>query len=362
MMRIALLLMLLLTVVTPAAAAPADITLPSGFSIAVFASGLGKVRLLAVHPTTGVLYASQMNRDRIVALPDTNKDGVADKVVQFAAGIVQAHGLVWHGDDLYVAGNAVVMRFSDKNHDMKADGAGTKIADLPSGGGHFTRTIRVGPDNKLYVSIGSTCNVCVESHKERASIIQMNLDGSGRTLYASGLRNAVGITFDSAGKLWAVNNGRDWLGNELPPEALYQVTSGGFYGWPYAYGNKVPDPDFGDTCKDCVARTIAPAWEFPAHTAPLGLNFYTGDKWGADFKGDLFVGCHGSWNSTYKKGYNVMRVEFENGRPVRAAEFISGFLRGKNDVWARPVDIITGGDGQMYLTDDMGGRVFRIKR
>jgi len=347
----------------PTVAAPQDdLTIPAGFTVSYFATDLGKVRLMAVHPTTGVLFASVTNQDRIIALPDANKDGKADKKVVFADGIKQAHGLVWRGDDLYVAGTDRVVRLRDANHDLKPDGAAQQIADLPGGGGHFTRTVRIGPDDKLYVSIGSSCNVCVERNKERAAIIRMNLDGSGRTLHATGLRNAVGITFDTAGNLWATNNGRDWLGNELPPECLYKVTQGGFYGWPYAYGNRVADPDFGASCRECVAKTIPPAWEFPAHTAPLGLNFYSGTRWPAEFQGDLFIAFHGSWNSSYKKGYNVWRVDFQGGKPVRATEFLKGFLRGRSDVWARPVDIITGADGQMYLTDDFGGRIFRIAR
>jgi len=348
----------------PVAAEPATgVTVPPGFSVDVFASGLGKVRLMAVHPTTGVLYASIIDRDAVVALPDKDKDGVPDRVVQVVSNIKQAHGLAFHAGWLYVAGTDRVVRFRDDDHDLKPDAAPEKIADLPGGGGHFSRTITCTPDGStLLVSIGSTCNVCLEDNPERASIIAMTPEGKQRRLYATGLRNAVGITFDSRGRLWATNNGRDWLGNELPPECLYQVVDGGFYGWPYAYGNRVPDPEFGNIAPDKVAATIPPAWEFSAHTAPLGLGFYTGTAWPAEYQGDLFIAFHGSWNSSYKKGYEVMRLDFEKGVPKKAEVFLSGFLQSKDRVWGRPVDCITGADGQLYVSDDFGGRIFRVRR
>ena len=360
-MRRLLLVLLTLLIARPLAAAPQDaLVLPHGFSASVFASGLGKVRLLAVHPKTGVLFASVTDADEVIALPDANHDGKADRVVVFASGIPKAHGLTWHDGFLYVAGTDRVVRVRDDNNDLVADAKAQTVGKLPSGGGHFTRTIRFGPDGTAFISIGSSCNVCLEENSERATIIAISADGKSRRIYASGLRNAVGITFDASGRLWATCNGRDLLGNELPPEPLYQVVDGGFYGWPYAYGNGIADPTFGATRPDLVAKTLPPAWEFSAHIAPLGLNFYTGDKWPKEYQGDLFIAFHGSWNSTYKKGYKVMRVHFANGQPVSASDFVTGFLQPDEKVWGRPVDIITGSDGQMYLTDDFGGRVFRV--
>lgn len=356
------LLLLTLLVAGPAQAqTTASVIVPQGFTANVFASGLGKVRLMAVHPETGVLYASITDRGTVVALPDTDGDGVADRVVTVVSGITRAHGLAFHAGWLYVAGTGEIVRFKDDNKDFRPDTPPERIATLPPGGGHFTRTIRFTPDGtRLLVSIGSTCNVCEEDNPERAAIISMTPEGKDRQLFATGLRNAVGITFDSRGKLWAVNNGRDWLGDELPPECLYQVVEGGFYGWPYAYGNRVPDPEFGPNNREKVAASLPPAWEFPAHTAPLGLNFYTGTRWPAEYRGDLFIGFHGSWNSSYKKGYKVMRVRFDKGQPVRAEDFVTGFLQSRERVWGRPVDVITGSDGQMYVTDDLGGRIFRV--
>lgn len=363
-LALAALLLCLSTSGTAAFAEPATgAKVPRGFAVDVFASGLGKVRLMAVHPTSGVLYASITDRDAVVALPDANKDGTPDKVVQVVTGIKQAHGLAFHEGWLYVAGTDRVVRVKDANNDLKADGKPELIANIPPGGGHFTRTIAFTPDGStLLVSIGSTCNVCIEDDPERASIIAMTPEGKNRRLYATGLRNAVGIRFDSQGRLWAANNGRDWLGNELPPECLYEVKDGGFYGWPYAYGNKVPDPEFGAIDPAKVEATIPPIWEFSAHTAPLSLGFYTGTSFPANYHGDLFVALHGSWNSSYKKGYEVIRLDFEKGVPVKAEKFLWGFLEAKDKVWGRPVDCITGADGHLYVTDDFGGRIFRIRK
>jgi glucose/arabinose dehydrogenase len=233
------------------------------------------------------------------------------------------------------------------------------IPDLPSGG-HYTRTIGFGPDGKLYLSIGSSCNVCDERDERRAAIMQYNADGSGGRVYAQGLRNAVGFVWrPGSDELWATNNGRDGLGDDIPPETINLVRDGDDFGWPYCHNGQIRDQQFGrlGSC-DNVTR---PAFELQAHSAPLGLAFYSGSAFPADYDGDLFVAFHGSWNRTTPTGYKVIRARFVSGQQTGTAEdFISGWLGAGGNYWGRPVDVTIGPDGSLYISDDYLGVVYRV--
>ncbi|MFN8540652.1 MAG: sorbosone dehydrogenase family protein [Thermomicrobiales bacterium] len=336
------------------------LTLPSGFQIAVFAAGMSKTRFLAWSPE-GDLVASDMasSDGKVYILPDRNHDGTADDRVIFARGLENPHGLAFHDGFLYIAEEERVIRLPWRGGQPAASSSEVVIPNLP-GGGHYTRTIGFGPDGKLYLSIGSSCNVCDEQDDRRAAIVQYNADGSGGRVYAKGLRNAVGFVWrPGSDELWATNNGRDGLGDDIPPETINLVRDGNDFGWPYCHNGRIKDKEFGrlGSC-DKVTR---PAFEMQAHSAPLGLTFYSGSAFPADYNGDLFVAFHGSWNRTTPTGYKVIRARFANGQPTgKTEDFITGWLGASGNAWGRPVDVSVGPDGNLYITDDALGIVYRV--
>ena len=350
----------LLAACAPAAWAPAEegaIQLPPGFRMDTFASDLGAPRFMAVSPS-GDLFVSVPSRGQIVALPDRDGRGKVERAIIFADGLNRPHGLAFFRGFLYVAETGAVVRFPYRPGDLTGGKLEVVVRDLPSGGGHWTRTITFGSDGKMYVSVGSSCNLCEERDPRRAAILQFEPDGSGGRLFARGIRNAVGITFHpGTGELWATDNGRDWLGDDFPPDTILVVKEGAHYGWPYCNGRRVPDPDLGrpDFCK----TTALPAVEIQAHSAPLGLTFYTGGMFPAEYRGDLFVGLHGSWNRSVPTGYKVIRIPMRGGTPGVPEDFATGWLQG-SQAWGRPVDVITGKDGALYVSDDRAGTIYRI--
>ena len=359
----------------PGEAAAASEALPLGFTLTVFAEDVGGARLMAFGPDTRpqaggqapdegappVLYVSSTRSGRVLALPDRNRDGRADEVVTFAKSLRRPHGLAWRQGWLYVGETHRVIRLRDTNGDLRADEQEVVVADLPAGGQHFTRTVGFGPDGGLYVSVGSSCNVCQEDDPRRAAILRYQADGSPdapTTIYARGLRNSVGFTWHpETGEMWAANNGRDWLGDDLPPEELNLIRAGKDYGWPYCYGNRLPDPELGSPAR--CAQTEPATFEMQAHSAPLGLGFYTGEMFPEDYRGDLFIAFHGSWNRSTPTGYKVVRVRFRDNRPVAIEDFVDVWFRGGR-ARHRPVDVKTGPEGALYISDDRGGTIFRV--
>ena len=320
--------------------------LPVGFHIAIFAQIPG-VRFGTGAPD-GRLVVSQMREGRVLAL---DSDGHATPL---ASGLRLPHGVAYHNGVLYVAETARVVRAPRPGEVL------TVVPVLPSGGGHFTRTLGFGPDQWMYVSVGSSCNACIEQDPRRAAILRFNPDGSHGEIFATGLRNTVGFAWDpGTGALWAVVNGRDWLGDDLPPDILVKVVRGGFYGWPYCYGNRILDPELGrpDRCR----QMLLPALEMQAHSAPLGMTFSRGTSFPSRYQGGAFVAFHGSWNRSVPTGYKLVYVPFANGAPAGPAEdFATGWLQSDGTAWGRPVDPIVGSDGRVYLTDDLSGAIYRI--
>jgi glucose/arabinose dehydrogenase len=336
------------------------LTVPRGFSVDVFADGLRGVRLMAVDPA-GTLLVSDPGGGRVLALPDKNADSRADAAVTVVDGLDQPHGLAFTDGALVVAETGRVLRFGYDPAGMKATGRTVVVPDLPRGGRHWTRTVAIGPDGRLYVSVGSSCNVCREKDKRRAAIVRYNGDGSGETLFASGLRNAVGLAFQpGAGALWATVNERDWRGDDAPSEYVTEVREGAFYGWPDCMavdGKLTPDTRF-DRRARCDGVT-PPSREIQAHSAPIGIAFYTGSQFPAEYRGSAFVAYRGSWNRTVPTGYKVVVVRFREGRPVGVEDFVTGWLEGAAS-WGRPVDVIVGRDGALYVSDQGAGRIYRI--
>ncbi len=353
---------------TPPAAAPpvapmGDLQVPAGFKISVFAEGLSSARLMTVAPD-GTLFVARMgkadNGGEVVALRDLNKDGKADKTEIIASGLNRAHSVAFHKGYLYIATMPAVMRV--KYESGKA-GAPEKFVDLPvSTTSHYSRSIVWGKDNRLYVSIGSSCNVCEEADDRRTAIMVYNEDGSGAKHYAKGLRNAIGIDFDTKGMLWSTDMGQDKLGEEMPPDEINRIESGKNYGFPYFVGNNIPNAGL-ENPKGMLKALDAtpPAFEFPAHSSPIDLKFYTGKKFPAAYRGSMLVTIHGS-SATGRKskiGYKVVRIIMKDGKAVGSEDFVTGWL--KNEQFSgRPAGLATGADGALYISDDNKGFIYRV--
>ena len=337
----------------------AAIDAPEGFTVDVFAGGLSGPRFIAFGPD-GILYAAERGAGRVVALPDEDEDGRADAVRAFAVDLDRPHSLVYHEGAWYVGVPWGVVRLVDKDGDGTAEARATLVDDLPTSGSHSTRTVLFLPDGRMVVSVGSSCNVCVEEDPRRAAVVVYDAGGGNEQLFATGLRNAVGLALHpDTGALWATNNGRDLMGDDLPPETVYVLHEGGDYGWPFCHAGDLPDPDLGGpgACDDAEP----PLLTFQAHMAPLGLAFYTGEVFPAAYRGDLFIATHGSWNRSAPVGFNIMRVPLDGSTPAGPAEvFADGWLTDTGRVSGRPVGLAVGPDGALYVSDDRGGFIYRI--
>ena len=353
-------LLALIALAPRAAAEEPKITVPPGFRVGVFARNLGVPRFMAVDPA-GTLLVSVPSQGRVVALPDRDGDGRSDAEVTVVDGLDRPHGLAFRNGNLYVAETGRVLRFHYDAQSMKATQPTVLVPNLPAGGVHWTRTIAFGPDGSLYVSAGSSCNVCREQDPRRAAITRYEADGSGERVYASGIRNAVGIAFQpTTGALWATINERDWRGDDRPPDYITEIKEGGFYGWPDCMvvgGTAVPDDRFtrGGRCTTVTVPTL----EIQAHSAPIGLTFYTGKQFPSEYRGSLFVAYQGSWNRSVPTGYKVVRVAFRDGRVAGVEDFATGWLEGSR-ASGKLVDIIVGSDGALYLSVQGLGLIYRI--
>lgn len=345
-------------------AEPRTLNLPAGFTASVFAAGLNNPRFMAIGPG-GTIFVTGMAGGQIYALPDPNSDGIADEVQVWAEGLRQPNGLAFHEGFLYVGETHQVVRFQVGPDGARQGGPEPVIPELPTGGGHWTRTVGFDADGRLFVAVSSSCNVCEESDERRAAISIYNADGSGGRVFMRGLRNAVGFVWrPGTSELWATNNGRDMLGDDVPFETVYRVRAGGNAGWPNCYpapGGLLPDPQFGQP--DICQTADPPAVTIQAHSAPLGLRFYDGSSFPEAVRGDLFVALHGSWNRSEPVGYKVIRIPFDGDSPAEAEDFVTGWMGREGDrssMWGRPVDVLVAPDGALLVSDDHSGAIYRI--
>ena len=313
-------------------------------------------------PSRSGLYTGDRSGGTIFALPDRDRDGVADEVTPVIAGLGNLpHGLAFHDGYLYVAEEDRVSRYL-----YLGDGdVGPRemiVEDLTAGAGHPSRTIAFGGPNKMYVSIGSSCNLCEESDRRRAAIMEYSPDGTGGRVFAKGIRNAVGFVFHPVtGEIWATENGRDSLGDDVPPDEINIIREGQDYGWPFCFGKRVPDPAFNDSAR--CATTAESLHDMQAHSAPLGLRFIDSPLFPEEWQGDLLVAYHGSWNRSESTGYKIVRMTVDGSKIVAEEDFIYGWLLGSGSSAGRPVDLIFGPeDGALYISDDKAGVVYRVTR
>ena len=333
-----------------ASAESPHLSVPPGVRIEVFAAGLSAPRALAVDPA-GALLISLPGEGRVVAaLSRTTVVGQLDR----------PHGLAFWGGHLYVAETGRVLRYRYDPATLTARDPVVIVPHLPAGAHHWTRSIAFDARGHLFVAIGSSCDVCREPDGRRAAIVRYDADGSRGAIFATGLRNPVGLTFHpTTGQLWTTVNERDWRKGGAPPDFVTEVREGAAYGWPhcYAVGRQfLIDPELPGG--DCRNLTL-PSLELPPHSAPLGHAFYTAAALPSRFRGSLFVALHGSRTERPEAGYKVVRVVFEGGVAVRVEDFITGWRVGDR-IWGRPVDVVTGADGALYISDDHGGRIYRV--
>lgn len=345
------------------------LVLPQGFSISVFAKDLAGARVMAFD-REGNLWVSQTGKGVITMLEI--RDGKVVRQRDILTGLRRPHGLAFDADPsqgsiLYFAEEDKISRVAVGSADGTI-GKPEKIADLPSGGGHFTRSIGFGPDKRLYVSIGSSCNVCREEDPRRAAIYSLSKDGSDFKLFAKGLRNSVFfIWHPDTKKMWATEMGRDLLGDDTPPDEINIIKEGANHGWPICYGKNIHDADFDKNTyirNPCMEPFETPSFiDIPAHSAPLGLAFIPRDLvWPEEYQGDLLVAYHGSWNRSTPTGYKIVRMTFnERGEYEGVEDFITGWLgASKDDALGRPVDLVMGRDKALYVSDDKAGVIYKV--
>ena len=343
----------------------AQLKAPAGFHIVVFADEIDGARMLMFTPG-GVLMVSESGEGKVVALPDPNHAGKAQRTVTVLSGLNEPHGLAFYEGKLYVAENDKLRRYDWNEANLRASNP-KLITDLPKGGAHSTRSI-LFHGGKIYVSTGSSCNVCIEKDPRRAAVMEFNPDGSGQKIFVKDVRNAVGLAVNpKTDTVWVTVNGRDNLGDDLPPETIYDLgKDGGDIGWPYCYGDRVPDSNFTRPEDNRCSSVLEPKVQMQAHSAPLGLAFYEGSQFPAEYQNNIFVAFHGSWNRSVPTGYKIIRVKLDDkGQPQGGAEdFITGWLapgETKRGRWmGRPVGIAFGNDGAMYLSDDAANAIYQI--
>ena len=335
--------------------------LPTGFSIAIYADHVPNARSLAI-AENGVVFIGTGVEGKVYAVHDGNNDGVAEQHYLLAENLNMPNGVAYRDGSLYVAAISRILRYDDiLKHLSKPPQAAVVYDKFPAVKHHGWKYLRFGPDGKLYTAVGAPCNICESPEAIYASLVRLNPDGSDFEILANGIRNTVGFDWQpGTNTLFFNDNGRDNLGDDVPPDELNQwTTKGEHFGYPYCHAGDIPDPELaGD--KKC-SEFKAPVWQYKAHIAPLGMRFYQGQQFPASFQNQLLVAQHGSWNRSEPQGYRVVMVKFDKaGKPIAEEDFITGWLNKAGEVLGRPVDILTMPDGSVLISDDKLGVVYRV--
>jgi len=334
---------------------------PEGFSVGLYAGNLANIRFLKF-TSAGDLLVTRPRRGEVLLLErDADGDGQLDGSRVLLSGLTRPHGLdLWEGW-LYIAESNAIgrVRFNEEKGELEGDYQRI-VEGLSNNGNHWSKTVRIGPDGWMYVSAGSTCNVCEEDDPQRAAITRYRPDGSGGQVYATGLRNSVGMDWAPWDQqFYATDNGRDLMGDDSPLCELNAIVEGGFYGWPTINGYGQLDPDYGEGQEAMLATAISPVFGFKAHNAPLGISFPRAAKLPAGYEKVALVALHGSWNRSERDGYKVVSLHWQDDGSIVEKDFLTGFLAG-DDVIGRPVDVAVGPDGAIYVTDDYAGAIYRV--
>ena len=333
-----------------------SITLPPGFTIELVAR-VDNARQMVLGPK-GTLFVGSMQAGKVYAV--RWRSGAPPEVLTVASGLALPVGVAFHNGALYVSAVDRVLRFDDVENHLGDPPKPVVVTDrLPKDRHHGWKFIAFGPDGKLYVPVGAPCNICEPDADRYATIMRMNADGSGLETFARGIRNTVGFDWDPRTReLWFTDNGRDWLGDDSPPDELNHAQKAGLhFGFPYCHGGTISDPEFGRR-RPCGDFT-PPAQNLGPHVAALGMRFYTGTQFPAPYRNQIFIAEHGSWNRSTKIGYRVSLVRLENGQAIGYEPFAAGWLQG-TDVWGRPADVLVMPDGSLLVSDDFAGAIYRI--
>jgi glucose/arabinose dehydrogenase len=338
----------------------ASLKVPAGFTVEVIAR-VPNARAMTMG-AAGTLFVGSASAGKVYALtlPPPGVKGEAVTHV-IASGLREPAGVAFREGALYVSAVSRILRFDDIERRLADPPPPVIVSDrFPTDGHHGRKFIAFGPDGKLYVPVGAPCNICEPDPDRYANIMRMNRDGSGLEVYARGLRNSVGFDWDPrTGELWFTSNGRDWLGDDSPPDTLNHAPGAGLhFGFPYCHGGTLPDPEFG-TKRPCSAFR-PPAQNLGPHVAALGMRFYTGTQFPAAYRNRIFIAEHGSWNRSRKIGYRVAMVTLDGNKAVRYEPFAEGWLQGES-AWGRPADVLVAPDGSLLVSDDHAGAIYRIR-
>ena len=344
----------------------AQLSLPQGFSIDVYAEGFQKPRFMAEGPSKEILISDSADDGGVFVLLDKNQDFKADSKQKLIDGLDRPYGLAFWKEYLYIAETTSLKRYHYDTKSLKITDKGEELVSMRDfGKGHWTRTVLFDREGKkMYLTVGSGSNVDTGEDTHRAAISRYNPDGTGHEIFASGLRNVIGLRwYPGTDVLWAAVQERDGLGDDLVPDYFTPVRQGGFYGWPYAYLGAHEDPRNKGAAPDLVKKTLVPDVFLGAHVAVLDALFYTGKQFPQQYQGGAFLALHGSWNRSKRVGYSVAFIPFRNGKPVSEShDFLTGFMLNpeKREVWGRPVGLFQLPDGSLLLSDDGGNKVWRI--
>lgn len=335
------------------------IKLPAGFQINIYADNVKGARSLTMG-AKGTVFVGSRSEGKVYALINNHNQTKATKVITIAEGLHSPNGVSFYKGALYVAEISRILRFDRIEERLNQPLTPIVVNDsFPRNEHHGWKFIAFGPDQKLYIPVGAPCNVCIQKESRYASIMRMDPDGTRLEIFASGIRNTVGFDWHPVTKeLWFTDNGRDWMGDDLPPDELNNAPVKGLhFGFPYCHGNNIPDPQYGDlqSCKEY----IQPALELNPHAAALGMRFYTGKMFPREYLNQVFIAEHGSWNRTIPLGYRIILVRFQENQPIKHEIFAEGWLQGLT-VSGRPVDILVSVDGALLVSDDYAGKVYRI--
>ncbi len=347
-----------------------QIKLPTGFTIDLYATGVPNAREMVLG-AKGTLFVGSRSAKTVYAIVDRDHDQKADKVFTIASGLTDPNGVAFRDGALYVAEVSRITRYDDIESKLESPPAPVVVnKDLPTESHHGQKFIRFGPDGMLYVPVGGPCNVCERTDDPRfATILRMKPDGTGTEIFASGVRNSVGFDWHpQTRELWFTDNGRDLLGDDIPPDELNHAPRKGMaFGFPYCHAGEVKDPEFGD--KHACSEFEPPARKLDPHGAAIGMRFYTGRMFPAEYHNQIFIAEHGSWNRSVPIGYRVMVAKLDGSKVTSFTPFAEGWLQGvgttrgnttNGQTWGRPADVLVMPDGALLVSDDLAGVIYRI--